>query len=496
MDPSWCPGCDRLILPKRYIVPVNNSHPVVPSSDSDSLLSSDREHDPNHPPPPPTPTPVPSSPEVRKKPLNDALAHRAAAVRRAHAYGGGLVHGTGRVRPGGGLKPRPAAAEQPKKANLSPPKPAPRHQNQDTQVIMGNPTAAQIDSYFHPSIVQSAVATGKKTRVVISQEPTPLYCSDECRARDLKNSFLESESAGFAGAPAAIHRVAQLELVQESVEQSMKSRRASSSSESLVEPLHPLFRTGSLSSASSTSTASSSRLHVSESRRSTIRASVPKSRPHLPPRSSSFSTWGSPSKAALAPPTLYNVNASTCSLGSSVCSTSVGSALFDDDAVISADKDGEETCGTTPSRRGSDSSAESKQKKRVSFASDSKPSTLVEPARIARAAAMEAREDWRVRRQRNTNIDANPLRAGMREEDQPQARRMKQMAYDGMPGPAELRGLTYKFDRFLYPLIPPKATIVEKMVRRWDDSRQEWIEEIKREEVFEERKKLFNFLED
>lgn len=30
--------------------------------------------------------------------------------------------------------------------------------------------------------------------------------------------------------------------------------------------------------------------------------------------------------------------------------------------------------------------------------------------------------------------------AGMREEDQPQARRMKRMAYDGMPGPGELHG--------------------------------------------------------
>ena len=106
---------------------------------------------------------------------------------------------------------------------------------------------------------------------------------------------------------------------------------------------------------------------------------------------------------------------------------------------------------------------------------------------------------------------------GMREEDQPQARRMKRMAYDGMPGPgesavggrgacdadaffffcaAELRGLTYKFDRFLYPLMQPKPTIVEKTVRRWDEERREWVEEVRREEVYAERKKLFNFVED
>lgn len=105
---------------------------------------------------------------------------------------------------------------------------------------------------------------------------------------------------------------------------------------------------------------------------------------------------------------------------------------------------------------------------------------------------------------------------GMAEQDQPQARRMRRMAYDGMPGPgayfvllagvrkvtdgcwiiAELRGLTYKFDRFLYPLVPPKPTLVEKKVRKWDEGRGEWVDEVMQEEVFEERKKLFNFSED
>lgn len=61
---------------------------------------------------------------------------------------------------------------------------------------------------------------------------------------------------------------------------------------------------------------------------------------------------------------------------------------------------------------------------------------------------------------------------------------------------AELRGLTYKFDRFLYPLVPPKPKIVEKTVKKWDEGRKAWVEEVMREEVFEERKKLFNFSED
>ena len=36
---------------------------------------------------------------------------------------------------------------------------------------------------------------------------------------------------------------------------------------------------------------------------------------------------------------------------------------------------------------------------------------------------------------------------------------------------AELWGLTYKFDWFLYPNMQPMPMIVEKMVRRWDEER-------------------------
>ena len=78
---------------------------------------------------------------------------------------------------------------------------------------------------------------------------------------------------------------------------------------------------------------------------------------------------------------------------------------------------------------------------------------------------------------------------GMREKDKPQASQMKWMAYDGMPGPgewlvcvcmhavlmhaaAELQGLTYKFDRFLYPNMQPMPMIMEKTVRRWDEERR------------------------
>ena len=101
---------------------------------------------------------------------------------------------------------------------------------------------------------------------------------------------------------------------------------------------------------------------------------------------------------------------------------------------------------------------------------------------------------------------------GMREEHQLQARRMKQMAYDGIPGPgewlvcicvytvlmhaaAELWGLMYKFNWFLYLLMQPKL-IVEKTVQRWDEEWHEWVEEVRHKEVYAERKKLFNFVKD
>ncbi|KAG6841991.1 hypothetical protein C0991_004482 [Blastosporella zonata] len=85
-DTSWCPVCDRAIQPKRYQVPIQQ------------------------PPPPPPP----SSP-----------------VRRTNRQRGGLVQGTGRVKPNGALKDPPV-----------------------------------------------------RLRTVIDQGPTPLYCSDECHLVD------------------------------------------------------------------------------------------------------------------------------------------------------------------------------------------------------------------------------------------------------------------------------------------------------------------------
>lgn len=76
--------------------------------------------------------------------------------------------------------------------------------------------------------------------------------------------------------------------------------------------------------------------------------------------------------------------------------------------------------------------------------------------------------------------------AGMREEDQPQARRMRRMAYDGMPGPAELRGLTYSFDKFLYDLGEFTASSGAGA-----GVRATTVNEV--EECVQEKKRLFNF---
>lgn len=251
--------------------------------------------------------------------------------------------------------------------------------------------------------------------------------------------------------------MAQLELINKTVERSMQNRRHSNSSDkpatqplddaflapilplqpesstdreprlppvppnSLVDPPPPLFHTGSLSSSSGSSSVSSAHLRGSNSKNSTIRASTHKSRPSLPLRASSFSTWGSPTKAALAPPARSLLTASSSSSVGSSVSSSVGSALFDDEAlafVAAEAADGADTCGTTPSRRGSGSSTESTKKtqKRVSFAGDAKPAALAgtvppPPEHVIMSPA-EAREELRLlrRRKRNPLLDANPLR--------------------------------------------------------------------------------------
>ncbi|KAG5648321.1 hypothetical protein DXG03_004893 [Asterophora parasitica] len=105
-DTAWCPVCDRQIRPKRYQVPVQTTPPPAP--------------------------PPPSSSPVRRTKTSGTVRQR-----------GGLVQGTGRVKPNGTIRRAP----------------------------------------------QPAPAPPVKLRTVIDQGPTPLYCSDQCQMADLNRGL-------------------------------------------------------------------------------------------------------------------------------------------------------------------------------------------------------------------------------------------------------------------------------------------------------------------
>ncbi|KAF9468528.1 hypothetical protein BDZ94DRAFT_1279631 [Collybia nuda] len=113
-DTSWCPACDRHIQQKRTQVPVL-------------------------PPTPPAPPPPPSSPQSP----SPTRRTKTGTIRQR----GGLVQGTGRVKPNGSLKRADSKPQPP----TQPPAPI-------------------------------------KYRTVIDQGPTLLYCSDECRMADIHNN--------------------------------------------------------------------------------------------------------------------------------------------------------------------------------------------------------------------------------------------------------------------------------------------------------------------
>jgi hypothetical protein len=156
LDTSWCPVCSRHILPKRYLVP------VAPQ------LSD----------PTPIPAPPPSSPNAsgaytrpfhylphqRLSPGEDTNTTQLPAVRPGRRTtgtirqknAGGLVRGTGRVKPNGTIK-----RSDPKR---------------------------DAGSAVPPPLTQAA-PVAMKHRTVIDQNPTPLYCSDECRLADLNSMY-------------------------------------------------------------------------------------------------------------------------------------------------------------------------------------------------------------------------------------------------------------------------------------------------------------------
>jgi len=135
-DESWCPVCDRQIVPKRYTVP------VLPQ--------------PQQPAPAPPPSSPSSSPSKNQQSDTTITTTRAPRTKPgAVRTKSGLLQGTGRVKPNGTIK-RSDSTTSDNKGSKSP-------QPQQT----------------------AKPAPPVKHRTVIDQGPIPLYCSDECRLKDL-----------------------------------------------------------------------------------------------------------------------------------------------------------------------------------------------------------------------------------------------------------------------------------------------------------------------
>lgn len=150
LDTSWCPVCDKLILPRRYAVAIEAPPPVL------------------------APPPLTRQPSGRGKAGGNANAHLKALARN---HGGGLLHGTGRIRPGGGLK---------RNASTSNMVPTLQQQQQPAPAI---PIAA-------------------RERIVIDQGQTPLYCSDECRKADLELANIPLSRSAPMDFPVLQHHLA------------------------------------------------------------------------------------------------------------------------------------------------------------------------------------------------------------------------------------------------------------------------------------------------
>ncbi|KIJ64634.1 hypothetical protein HYDPIDRAFT_175559 [Hydnomerulius pinastri MD-312] len=136
-DESWCPVCDRQIMPKRYTVPIAQPQPQPSAA-------------PQVPPTSPS-----TSPSKNQQSDNSSRTTRTKTG-TIRARGGGLVQGTGRVKPNGALKRSDSGNAG--KTRVSPP-----------------PQQSKLDKPAAPT----------KVRTVIDQGPIPLYCSDDCRLEDL-----------------------------------------------------------------------------------------------------------------------------------------------------------------------------------------------------------------------------------------------------------------------------------------------------------------------
>ena len=145
IDTSWCMGCSRQILPKRSYTPAPQQLPTQPPTRTSPITSCSIYLFESH-----------ISPFTAVK-QTDKSAPTIRQKKNPVRGKGGLVHGTGRVKPNG--------------------------------------TIRRSDSNSKKSAPDPAPVEPPKQRLVIEQGPTPLYCSDECRLADLNtsNGIFESD---------------------------------------------------------------------------------------------------------------------------------------------------------------------------------------------------------------------------------------------------------------------------------------------------------------
>ncbi|KAI0344390.1 hypothetical protein BDW22DRAFT_1406132 [Trametopsis cervina] len=142
-DTTWCPTCSRQILPKRIQVPITPQPPAAA-------------------PAPPPSSPTTTLPKAEQTHTTTRVTRNKTGTIKART-GGGLVHGTGRVKPNGTIK---------------------RHSPSSNNATAARKQAAA--PVPPPSPTAPAPAIRHKT--IIDQTPVPLYCSDECRLADMQSS--------------------------------------------------------------------------------------------------------------------------------------------------------------------------------------------------------------------------------------------------------------------------------------------------------------------
>lgn len=178
LDTSWCPVCDRQILPKRYSVPIIPPQPILPTQ--------------------PTTT-APTTTATNNAVKQSQTTRGKHGTIKARVQGGGLLHGTGRVRPGGGLR-RDSGHNVPALQQIQHPttttnananaNAGKRLSPQKLAALQQQEQIRQLEAARQTQ--QAAIdlaAAQPRQRTVIDQAQTPLYCSDECMRQDLELSL-------------------------------------------------------------------------------------------------------------------------------------------------------------------------------------------------------------------------------------------------------------------------------------------------------------------